>query len=104
MLAGSLASAMSSAFTTPFDVIKTRIATGVIPQSEPILKIMFNIAKQEGMSGMYAGAQSRIIWSALFGGIGFTTFEYCKNLLTVDIDSTTSLIDFDKSFVNKIVK
>lgn len=81
LIAGSSASMLSSALTTPFDVIKTRLATGAIRPGTPILQALVNIGKKEGVFGLYAGVQERVLWSSLFGGIGFTAFEKCKELL-----------------------
>lgn len=83
-MAGSAASALSSAVTTPFDVVKTRIASGTLPPKSPILPSLVRIARQEGMRGLYAGVKSRIVLAALFGGIGFTSFETFKVLLRVE--------------------
>lgn len=30
------------------------------------------------------GVSARILWAGLFGGIGFTSFEYMKNMLQVE--------------------
>lgn len=34
-----------------------------------------------GLGGLFAGAQARVLMSALFGGIGFASFEACKKKL-----------------------
>ena len=83
LIAGSVASACSSACNTPFDVLKTRIAAGSIDKSTPIIMGIREIYRKEGISGMYAGVGPRILWSALFGGIGLTSFEICKSFLNV---------------------
>ena len=82
ILAGASASMLSSALTTPFDVIKTRLSTGAISPGTPVLQALKNIAKKEGFFGLYAGVQERILWSSLFGGMGFSAFEKCKELLS----------------------
>ena len=81
LLAGASASMLSSALTTPFDVIKTRLSTGVISPGTPVLLALKGIAKKEGIIGLYAGVQERILWSSLFGGLGFSAFEKCKEML-----------------------
>lgn len=78
MVAGGLASALSSIATTPFDVVKTRLATGVIPPGTPIVQALHDIARIEGVNGLFAGAQARLLYSAAFGGVGFACFEACK--------------------------
>ena len=79
--AGSLSSALSSILTTPLDVVKTRLATGILPAGAPIWRSIWLISRDEGLSVLYAGAGERVLWSALFGGIGLSCFEYCKRYL-----------------------
>lgn len=81
LVAGTLSSITSSAFTTPFDVVKTRIATGVLPAGSPVLASIVSISRAEGLGGLYAGFQARLLWSGLFGGIGFSCFEAFKQVL-----------------------
>jgi len=83
LVAGAIASVFSSASTTPFDVVKTRLATGLLPPGSPVMGSIVKIAQKEGLRGIYAGVQARILWSALFGGIGFTCLEHSKQLLLV---------------------
>jgi hypothetical protein len=83
LVSGAVASSLSSGLTTPFDVIKTRIATGMIAPKTSVLSACRTIIKTEGYAALYRGIQARMIWSALFGGIGFYTFEKCKIILNV---------------------
>eukprot|EP01041_Mallomonas_annulata_P002888 gene2888-5667_t len=83
ILAGAIASATSSAITTPFDVIKTKIATGVLPAKTPLITAMKEIIRREGIIGLYSGIQPRLVWSALFGGVGFACFETFKMFLNI---------------------
>eukprot|EP00607_Mallomonas_marina_P007798 CAMPEP_0182418888 /NCGR_PEP_ID=MMETSP1167-20130531/3265_1 /TAXON_ID=2988 /ORGANISM="Mallomonas Sp, Strain CCMP3275" /LENGTH=200 /DNA_ID=CAMNT_0024593349 /DNA_START=510 /DNA_END=1109 /DNA_ORIENTATION=- len=64
VLAGAIASATSSALMTPFDVVKTRIATGVIKVDShtSVLHSIVDILRKEGFIGMYSGVQARIVW------------------------------------------
>ena len=50
----------------------------------PIIKAMKVIIQQEGYYGLYKGVQARMIWSSLFGAIGFYSFETCKKYLDVN--------------------
>ena len=81
ILAGSAASALASAFCTPLDVVKTRIATGILRANTPLHVALSQIYVQEGLHGLFAGVNSRIVGSSLFGGIGFASFEMFKTLL-----------------------
>jgi hypothetical protein len=83
MVAGATASTMSSLLTTPIDVVKTRLATGLLPAGSPVIASIVQIARNEGVIGLYAGVGERLLWSALFGGIGFTCFERSKRLLGI---------------------
>lgn len=85
-IAGGCASSLSSLLTTPIDVVKTRLATGLLPPHTPILGALRMIAKTEGIPALFAGAQARIVLSALFGAVGFVSFEKAKELLGVKSD------------------
>ena len=87
LIAGATASAFASAACTPLDVVKTRISTGRIVAGTPLIQSLRDIARDEGIHNLYAGVNSRILGSALFGGIGFTSFEFFKEALRVNDDS-----------------
>jgi Mitochondrial carrier protein len=72
---------VSSIATTPIDVVKTRLATGVIPHGTPIIQALRDIAQREGLHGLYAGVQARLLYSAVFGGVGFSCYEACKKVV-----------------------
>lgn len=78
LFAGAVASALSSACTTPLDVVKTRLATGKLERGTKVFAAISDIARKEGLRGLYSGVQERAMWSALFGGIGLASFETCK--------------------------
>jgi hypothetical protein len=95
IMAGSTASAFASACCTPLDVVKTRISIGVVAPGTPLTKALASIYKEEGLHGLFAGINSRILGSSLFGGIGFASFESFKALLGVDSDSSRSISTID---------
>lgn len=82
VLAGSMAGALSSACTTPMDVVKTRFATGVIPPGTSLPAAFTSIIKRDGAQGLFVGIRPRMLWAALFSAVGFTSYEMCKALLT----------------------
>ena len=84
MVAGGLASAFASTVTTPFDLIKTKLATGVLPPGTNPFMAMKAIVANEGMAGLFVGIQARLLMSSLFGGVGFAAFELCKRRLGVE--------------------
>lgn len=81
LAAGALAGALASGFTTPMDVVKTRLSTGRIPAGTSIGAAMRQIVRQHGVQGLYVGIRPRIMWAALGTGIGFGSYELCKALL-----------------------
>ena len=78
LLVGAAASALSSACTTPLDVVKTRLATGKLARGTKVFAAISDIANKEGLRGLYSGVQERAVWSAMFGGVGLASFETCK--------------------------
>lgn len=82
IVAGSMAGALSSSCTTPLDVLKTRMATGIIKPGTALPTAVADIIRQEGIQGLFAGLQPRVLWSALFSAVGFTSYEICKAWLT----------------------
>lgn len=80
--AGSMAGALSSALTTPMDVVKTRLATGAIQRGTSLPAAFRNIVREQGVAGLFVGLRPRVLWSALFSAIGFTTYEITKSWLT----------------------
>lgn len=84
LIAGALASSLSSVATTPIDVVKTRIATGIISANTPIYSALIDIGRKEGPLGLFAGVEQRALWSGAFGSIGFVSYEKFKQLLKVE--------------------
>jgi solute carrier family 25 S-adenosylmethionine transporter 26 len=80
LVAGSMASSLSSICTTPLDVVKTRLATGEIPAGTPILQCLQAVAQR---GELFAGLQERLLLSALFGGVGLSAFEHFKQRLGI---------------------
>lgn len=78
LTAGALAGAFSSACTTPMDVVKTRFATGQIKPGTGVFTALVNVVRADGVPGLFVGLRPRIIWSAMFAAIGFSTYEFCK--------------------------
>lgn len=70
-----------SATVTPVDVIKTRMATGTF--SGDMLHCIQYVVRENGISGLYMGAGTRIVWSTVFAAIGFGMLETAKGWLGV---------------------
>ncbi|CAN0265711.1 unnamed protein product [Ectocarpus fasciculatus] len=69
--------------TTPFDVLKTRVATGSLEGGRGFAKNMATIVADDGWKGLYAGFQPRVVMSGLFTAVGFGSFEAIKSVLGV---------------------
>mmetsp|Transcript_5698 Transcript_5698/g.13216 ORF Transcript_5698/g.13216 Transcript_5698/m.13216 type:complete len:337 (-) Transcript_5698:345-1355(-) len=97
MAAGAASGLLASSLTTPMDVIKTRIASGALDRELGIVRNLGKVLAEEGVSGLFAGLQGRIVWSMLFSAVGFTTFEYLKAQLGVT-DELEAEDEADASF------
>ena len=86
LLAGSIAGALSSALTTPLDVIKTKFSTATSARvsSLSVLGMLRHVLQQEGPAGLFRGVGARTFWAGAFSAIGFGTYEFCKSLLLRD--------------------
>jgi len=83
IVAGALAGAISSAATTPLDVVKTRMAINACPPGRDVIGCLVDVAQREGVPGLYSGLGFRVLYSALFTAVGFSSFEASKALLGV---------------------
>jgi len=95
-VSGALAGAIASGLMTPIDVLKTRFATGAIPNHLGLLKGFQLIYNQHGWTGLYAGAGARMLWSGAFSAIGFGTFEMAKQLLGVANQDASTMMNRGK--------
>mmetsp|Transcript_10367 Transcript_10367/g.19391 ORF Transcript_10367/g.19391 Transcript_10367/m.19391 type:complete len:419 (-) Transcript_10367:1738-2994(-) len=84
---GATATAIAQYFTTPLDVVRNRImagkdATGTdemeVSSSNNYFSRVVRIAKEEGFSGLFAGASPRVGKAFLSGAIQFATYEETK--------------------------
>jgi solute carrier family 25 (mitochondrial S-adenosylmethionine transporter), member 26 len=78
--AGAVSGAIASAITTPMDVIKTRFATARVAPGAGIVRVASDIVKERGVAGLYVGIRPRVLWSALFAAIGFSSYELAKQV------------------------
>lgn len=75
---GAISGATASAIMTPVDVVKTRIATGMLDSKLGVSGALLKLAAEEGKKGLFAGCKARMLGAALFSSVGFTAYEYCK--------------------------
>ncbi|KAL0331224.1 UNVERIFIED_CONTAM: Mitoferrin [Sesamum angustifolium] len=88
LVCGGLAGSMASLFTTPFDVVKTRLQTQ-IPGSTTTYNGVFNtlkeIGKHEGLKGLYRGLTPRLVMYMVQGALFFASYESFKRLFSLDV-------------------
>jgi hypothetical protein len=93
-MAGAAATAVSQFLTTPLDVVRNRIMTRTTggtkrpsaeaeeasspQQSLSYLDTLAQLAREEGLTGLFAGASPRVGKALLSGAIQFATYEEMK--------------------------
>jgi len=83
-LSGAIAGAVASGLTTPVDVLKTSFMTGRIGSEVGVIGGIRQIVRENGVrGGLFAGGGARILWSGVFGAVGFGSFEIAKEMLGV---------------------
>lgn len=87
---GGLAGSTAALFTTPFDVVKTRLQTQ-IPGSRTqfgVFGTLQQIGKREGLKGLYRGLSPRLIIYMTQGALFFASYESFKRVFSLDIPQT----------------
>ncbi|CAN8070696.1 unnamed protein product [Agarophyton chilense] len=84
IVAGSVAGVVSSACTTPMDVLKTRFATGAIKPGTAIVPAIQEVVRRDGVRGLFVGIRARLVWAALFAAIGLSSYEVCKSWILAE--------------------
>ncbi|KAK9143740.1 hypothetical protein Syun_013140 [Stephania yunnanensis] len=88
LLCGGLAGSTAALFTTPFDVVKTRLQTqipGSLSKYEGVLDALQEIFKHEGLKGLYRGLTPRLIIYVSQGAIFFASYEFFKSILCLKV-------------------
>ncbi|XP_073133974.1 uncharacterized protein [Henckelia pumila] len=89
---GGLAGSIASLFTTPFDVVKTRLQTQIPGSSaryNGVVNALMDIGKDEGLKGLYRGLTPRLVMYMIQGALFFASYESFKSLLALEIPQTT---------------
>lgn len=76
---GSIAGAVAAGFTTPLDVVKTRIM--LAKQREAMLPMLSQILKQSGPRALFAGIGPRILWISTGGAVFLGSYQFALNHL-----------------------
>mmetsp|Transcript_6503 Transcript_6503/g.19744 ORF Transcript_6503/g.19744 Transcript_6503/m.19744 type:complete len:290 (+) Transcript_6503:138-1007(+) len=94
-LCGSAAGAVAAAVTTPLDVVKTRVMLQSNKNDgglRSIQRTMAQVAREEGVRGLFAGILPRVAWISFGGFIFFGGYEYTKALLLKSDNARNSAV------------
>ncbi|KAJ1663675.1 S-adenosylmethionine transporter [Coemansia sp. RSA 1813] len=83
---GSVAGGAAAAFTTPLDVVKTRVmlsTKGVSAHHEysGVVSTLTRIAREEGARALFSGVVPRTIWISVGGFVFLGSYEKAKEIL-----------------------
>lgn len=84
LLCGGFAGSTAALFTTPFDVVKTRVqlqALSPVRKYEGVLHALKQIFEQEGLRGLYRGLTPRLVMYVSQGALFFTSYEFLKTIM-----------------------
>lgn len=88
LVCGGIAASTAALFTTPFDVVKTRLQTqipGSCKQYSGVLSALQEIAKHEGLKGLYRGLTPRLAMYMSQGAIFFASYEFFKRAFSFNV-------------------
>ncbi|XP_045823205.1 uncharacterized protein LOC123915948 [Trifolium pratense] len=94
LVCGGLAGTTAALFTTPFDVIKTRLQTqipGSRNQYDSVFHALYQISKTEGLKGLYRGLTPRLIMYMSQGSLFFASYEFFKSVFSLEASLPTGL-------------
>ncbi|RDX92141.1 S-adenosylmethionine carrier 1, chloroplastic/mitochondrial, partial [Mucuna pruriens] len=94
LVCGGLAGSTAALFTTPFDVIKTRLQTqipGSANQYDSVLHALYKISKSEGLKGLYRGLTPRLIMYMSQGSLFFASYEFFKRAFSLEASHPSDL-------------
>ncbi|KAF2297825.1 hypothetical protein GH714_003757 [Hevea brasiliensis] len=87
LVCGGLAGSTAALFTTPFDVVKTRLQTqipGSMNQYDSVFHALKEIGKNEGLKGLYRGLIPRLVMYVSQGALFFASYEFFKRLFSLE--------------------
>jgi solute carrier family 25 S-adenosylmethionine transporter 26 len=77
--AGAVSTALAQLVTTPLDVVRNRVMCNEqASSSSSYLSSVVQLAQDEGLTGLFAGAAPRVTKAFLSGAIQFATYEETK--------------------------
>jgi len=81
-LLGSAAGAVAAAFTTPLDVLKTRMM--LAREKQPMFSMLSQVLRESGPRAFFAGIGPRVGWISVGGAIFLGSYQWASNLLSGD--------------------
>ncbi|GAB4856846.1 hypothetical protein Ancab_014765 [Ancistrocladus abbreviatus] len=93
LLCGALAGSTAALFSTPFDVVKTRLQTqipGSTRRYHSVFSALEEISRHEGIKGLYRGLTPRLIMYMSQGALFFSSYEFFKRLFCVKFPEQNS--------------
>ncbi|KAL9186338.1 hypothetical protein ACHAXT_005576 [Thalassiosira profunda] len=81
---GSLGGGIAAAFTTPLDVIKTRLMLGSDKNGVPYKgarDVVQRLMNEEGSAVLFSGIQPRVMWISIGGFVFFGAYESYRSVL-----------------------
>ncbi|XP_052307707.1 uncharacterized protein LOC7465865 isoform X4 [Populus trichocarpa] len=88
LVCGGLAGSTAALFTTPFDVVKTRLQTQIPGSMSPygnVFHALQEIGKNEGLKGLYRGLTPRLVMYMSQGALFFASYEFLKRLFSLEM-------------------
>ncbi|KAL5727483.1 hypothetical protein ACHQM5_000675 [Ranunculus cassubicifolius] len=88
LICGGLAGSTAALFTTPFDVVKTRLQTqipGSLYKYNGVLHALQEISRQEGLKGLYRGLTPRLVMYISQGALFFASYEMFKSIFQFEV-------------------
>ncbi|CAA6666580.1 unnamed protein product [Spirodela intermedia] len=85
LVCGGLAGSSAALFTTPFDVVKTKLQAqmpGSQGKYNGVLNLLKEISRREGIRGLYRGLTPRLFMYVSQGAIFFGSYEFLKRLFS----------------------
>ncbi|KAM7255781.1 hypothetical protein ACFE04_011522 [Oxalis oulophora] len=88
LVCGGIAGSTAALFTTPFDVVKTRLQTqtpGCMSQYSSVGHALGEICRHEGLKGLYRGLIPRLVIYMSQGALFFASYEFFKSVLSLEL-------------------
>lgn len=92
LLCGGIAASTAALFTTPFDVVKTRLQTqvpGSVNRYHGVFNTLKDISRHEGLKGLYRGLSPRLAMYMTQGALFFASYESFKRLFSTQLEPSS---------------